>query len=91
MSSREPNTTKHPGSLPLSERVALRIDEAAELLGISEGAFRDHLLADCPKLYVGRAVLIPRLLFAEYIERLALAEKNELCATADELLAGLDT
>ena len=77
-------------SPPLSDRIAVRIDEAAALLGLSENAFRDHLLPDCPKLYAGRAVLIPLRKLQAFIENLALGEVGETEATAAELLADID-
>ena len=54
-----------------TDRLALRIEEAAELLGLSEGAFRQHLLPYCPKFYAGRSVRIPFSLLREFIEELA--------------------
>ena len=62
--------------LPLSERVALRIEEAAQLVGLSPRSFRDHLLADpkCPRFFCGKSVRIPRRLFERYIEERAHAD-----------------
>ena len=59
--------------LPLDERTALRIDEAAALVGLSERGFRDHILSDpaCPRFYAGRSVRLPRRLFEAYIESLS--------------------
>ena len=56
--------------LPLSERTALRIEEAAALVGLSERAFRDHILSDpaCPRFFAGKSVRLPRRLFEAYIE-----------------------
>ena len=63
-------------SLPLSERLGLRIEEAAQLVGLSTRAFRDHILADpkCPRFFCGRSLRIPRRLFERYIEQRALAD-----------------
>lgn len=56
--------------LRLQERAALRIEEAAALVGLSERAFRDHLLPFCPKFRVGRSVRIPVRRFLEFVENL---------------------
>ena len=73
--------------LHLAERVGLRIEEAAASMGLSERAFRDHILPRCPKLYAGRAVLIPTRLFKEFIEGLAAEEQQTTQETASELLS----
>ena len=74
--------------LDLTTRIALRIDEAAATMGLSEGAFREHILPACPKLYAGRAVVIPKRLFEHWVEQLALEEAPEGVGEgdADELL-----
>ena len=69
--------------VPLSERLAYRIEEAAQLVGLSPRAFRDHLLPTCPKLYAGRAIVIPRRLFEAFLESLAQEEAH--LPTASEL------
>ena len=69
------------------DRVGLRIEEAAASLGLSKRAFEEHILPRCPKLYVGRAVVIPRKLFEQHIERLAKEEAQETRETAEQLLA----
>ena len=71
----------------LADRVALRIEEAAATLGLSEGAFRTHILPACPKVHVGRSVLIPKRLFEQHIEHLAKEETQETQETAEQLLA----
>ena len=73
-------------ALDLTTRIALRIDEAAATMGLSEGAFREHILPGCPKLYAGRAVLIPRDLLVRFIGELATKEGAET-ETAAELLS----
>ena len=80
MAASKPATETLPlESLPLSERVALTIAEAAQLVSMSERGFRDHYLADpkCPRLYAGRSVRIPRRLFERYIEQRALTDTPE--------------
>ncbi len=71
----------------LADRVGLRIEEAAASLGLSKRAFEEHILPNCPKVYVGRAVVIPTKLFEQHIESLALKEAQETQETATELLA----
>jgi hypothetical protein len=75
VAERETPTTR-AREIPLSERVALRIDEAAASVGLSERSFRDHFLADpaCPRIYSGKRVLIPRRLFEQYVEKRVEAE-----------------
>ena len=65
--------------VPIADRLALRIEEAAELVGLSERSFRDHVLADpsCPRVYIGKSVRIPRRLFAEYLEKRAEGEADK--------------
>ena len=60
----------------LSDRLALRVGEAAALLGLSETAFRDHLLARCPRFNAGRVVLIPVRTLEEFVESLAAEESG---------------
>ena len=74
------------GRLALREKVALTVEEAAELIGVSERSFRDHLLIHCPKFYVGRNVRIPRRLFEKYVEELAQEEQERGKETAAQLL-----
>lgn len=67
-------------------RLALTISEAAEAVGLSEGAFRAHLLARCPKWYAGRSVRIPCRGFELFVEGLAERETSEGSRTARDLL-----
>ena len=64
---------------PLTERIGLRIEEAAAMIGVSERAFRTHVLSDprCPRVYVGTAVVLPRRRFEQYLEDLSVAELKE--------------
>ena len=64
--------------LPLDSRMALRIEEAAELVGFSVRAFRDHFLDDprCPRFRKGRTIRIPSGLFLRYLEDLAQRESD---------------
>ena len=75
------------GEHDLTQRVGLRIEEAAAALGLSERTFREHILPNCPKLYAGRSVVIPLRAFENHIEGLALEELQQTQQTAAELLA----
>ncbi len=77
--------------LQLRDRIALRISEAAAMVGLSEGAFRDHWLRECPKAYAGRALVIPRRAFEDWLERRALEETEPVGGTVDELLARVES
>ena len=66
--------------IDLGGRLALRLNEAAEALGVSEGAFRAHLLPRCPKFYVGRSLRIPRDLFERFVGELAQEEDQDSAA-----------
>ncbi len=72
--------------LRLADRRALSIAEAAQMVGMSEGAFRSHLLPRCPKFYAGRSVRIPLRLFERFLEELATEEQQEQHGTAADLL-----
>ena len=97
MSKRTPEQPERLGLRPIEVakalgrllpfRVALRIEEAAESVGLSPGAFRTYLLPYCPKLYAGRSVVIPTRPFVEFVEGLALEEEEQTSETAAELLA----
>jgi hypothetical protein len=76
--------------LHLEDRLGLGIDEAARTIGLSPGAFRDHVLPRCPKFYAGKRVVIPRRLFLKFIEGLALEEAQQGKETAAELLAATE-
>ena len=68
---------------PELERVGISIEEAAASVGLSTRAFRDHLLALCPKIHVGTRLVIPLNPFRAYIEGLAREEPPQ--PTAREL------
>ena len=82
-SSRRPQI--HP-----ADRLALRPEEAAAAVGLSEGAFRRYLLPRCPKWYAGRSVRIPRQAFERFVEELAEEEEIEGARTAKGLLSRVD-
>ena len=68
-------------------RVALTLREAADSLGMSETAFRDHLWEGCPKFYAGRVVRIPVKPFEDYVLGLVDAE----VLTAEALLREVES
>ena len=76
--------------LCLRDRIALSIEEAAKTIGLSERAFREHLLPQCPKIYAGRSVVIPRRLFEKFLEELALDDRRQTESTAADLLASVE-
>ena len=70
----------------LTDRLALRPAEAAELIGLSEGAFRTHLMHRCPKFYAGRSVRIPLRLFEQFLEDLSSEEEGDQEMSSKRLL-----
>ena len=69
---------KLAAAIPLPERIALRVEEAAALVGLSQRSFRDHFLSDpaCPRFYAGRSVRLPRQLLEKYIEARAASDSG---------------
>jgi len=89
---KEAGSTEVAGQcLQLEDRLGLGIEEAARTIGLSVGAFRDRVLPRCPKFYVGKRVVIPKRLFMEFIEGLALEEARQGKETAAELLAATES
>ena len=74
----------------LADRLALRIEEAAASIGLSEGAFSAHILPRCPKLYAGRAVVIPKRLFERFLETCALEEGKVVGDSVEDLLHAIE-
>ena len=74
----------------LDNRLALRVEEAAALVGLSEGAFRAYLLPRCPKFYAGRSIRIPAGGFQAYVESLAQEELRQQTQTANSLLSRVE-
>ena len=70
-----------------SERLALDVEQAAALVGLSTRAFREYLLPRCPKFYVGRRILIPRRPFERFVDELARDESDRQEATASDLMS----
>ena len=74
-----------------SGRFALRIEEAAASIGLSRGAFREHVLPDCPKIHAGRTVLIPAGPFKEYLAERAEKEGIDVGSSVEDLFDSLDS
>ena len=61
-------------SLPLSERLALSVEEAGALLGISRDLAYDLVArGELPSLRLGRRLVVPRRALEEALRRLAEA------------------
>ena len=72
----------------LSSRLALRIPEAAAVLGLSEGCFR-QVLPEIAKVHAGKAVLIPVKALEDWLRKQAQSEQAADDRIVDELLDGL--
>jgi hypothetical protein len=82
-----PTHSLEPAESPLERRIAITLEEAAEAIGLSTRAFRDHLFARCPKFYAGASPRIPIRLFVEFVEELAVSERATTRDSAQQLLA----
>ncbi len=74
--------------LRLSDRLALRPKEAAQVLGLSERSLR-ALLPQLPHVRAGGAVLLPVDLLREWLRTHADARENDVKKIADEVLEEL--
>ena len=74
-----------PPGLPLRDRLALTIREAALVLGVSERHVRSHL-GDLPHLHLGGRVLVPVEGLREWVRRQAEAEEAGVTDVVDEIL-----
>ena len=72
----------------LTDRLALRPKEAAEVLGISERHLRT-LLPEIPHLRRGNTVLIPISMLEEWLRTQAESSQNGADALANEILEKL--
>ncbi len=75
--------------LRLCARLALRPKEAAQVLGLSERAFR-ALLPELPHVRAGGAVLLPVDLLREWLRQQAEANGKDAVSVADEVLRELE-
>lgn len=62
-----------PVRLHLDDRLALRVPEVAQALGLSERKVRD-LLPELPHLYVGTAIVVPVEPLRDWLRERAQAE-----------------
>lgn len=77
------------GPLILASRLALRLPEAAEALGISERAFRD-ILPEVPHTRIGRSVIIPVGPFEDWLRKRTEAEQESGKDIAQEIFDQLN-
>lgn len=71
--------------LDLSNRLALRVKEAAEALGLGERTVR-QILPELPHLRAGGVVLLPVDGLRAWLQEQAEAEKGRVDAVAEEVL-----
>jgi hypothetical protein len=71
--------------IPLSDRLALSIAEAAAAIGVSERLMRT-VLSDIPHCHVGNRVVIPVSLLDEWLRKQAEAEQNVVGKAVNEIL-----
>ena len=69
-------------------RLALRPNEAARALGVSERTLRE-MLPELPHVRLGRRVVIPIDLLREWLSSRSREEKAGARKTAEEILASL--
>ncbi len=75
--------------LRLCDRLALRPKEAAQVLGLSERAFR-ALLPELPHVRAGGAVLLPVDLLRKWLREQAEANGEDAVSVANEVLRELE-
>ena len=76
-------TKAAPQPLDLRGRVALRISEAAQVLGICENTLR-QILPELPHFHIGKRVLLPVEPLLEWARERAEVEMNRVDATVDD-------
>jgi len=74
--------------IDLGTRLALGIEEAAAALGISPNLLREHL-AELPKVYFGRRVVIPVDELRAWLASRAQADQTATDKKVDEILGAL--
>ena len=77
------------GPLDLQNRVALRIPEAAQVLGICENTVR-QILPELPHFHIGRRVLFPTEGLREWVRERAEAEKSRIDDAVDDVLRAVE-
>ncbi len=74
--------------LPLGDRLALKVDEAARVVGVSERHLRS-ILSSIPHLYLGNRLVIPVKPFEDWLREQAKTEKARADQIAEEVLRDL--
>ena len=91
-SRRAPSTSERsdepPVGVRLSNRLALSIKEAAQVLGVSDGLLRTSL-PEIPHLHIGTRVVIPVDALREWLRARAQAEAGAAAREAEDILASL--
>jgi hypothetical protein len=75
-------------SFQLSDRLALKVDEAAAAIGVSVRHFRSILPA-IPHLYLGNRLVIPVEPLKDWLREQTLTEKARADQVAEEVLRDL--
>ena len=73
----------------LADRLALSVEEAAQVLGVSEAHLR-ALLPELPHVHLGRRVVIPVDSLRAWLRERARSERGKVDSAVDEILAGLE-
>jgi hypothetical protein len=76
-------------AIDLGTRLALGIEEAAAALGISPNLLREHL-AELPKVYFGRRVVLPVDELREWLTNRAQAERAATDKVVDEIRGAVE-
>ena len=80
---REPKAASVP--VDLQGRLALRIPEAAQVLGICENTLR-QILPELPHFHIGKSVRLPVEPLREWVRKRAEAEKNRVDEVVEDVL-----
>ena len=81
--NREAKTAQEP--LNLQGRLALRIPEAAQVLGICENTLR-QILPELPHFHIGRSVRLPVEPLREWVRKQAEVEKSRVDEAVEDVL-----
>ena len=74
--------------LYLADRLALRVAEVAEALGLSERTIR-QILPELPVVRIGTAVVVPTDLLKEWLRDRARKEQGAVDQAVEDVLDGL--
>lgn len=86
--SQKPHSSDKERPLRLDGRLALRIQEVADVLGVSERHVRE-LLPQLPHCRLGSVVVVPVDLLREYLRDQAQVEASKVDSVVDEVLGDL--